>query len=110
MFDKQVVDPKTRKTYGDPWFIKFYAPWCGHCKRLEPIWNQFSEKRGHQVKIAKVDCTESDNKNLCSNYEIDGYPTLLFIKGNKYYKYRGERSIEALEKFALEGGYEDAKE
>jgi thiol-disulfide isomerase/thioredoxin len=46
-FDEIVVSPEKRHTVGGPWFIKFYAPWCGHCKRLAPMWDDFAEKRGH---------------------------------------------------------------
>ena len=39
--------------------VKFYAPWCGHCKKLAPIYvNVANTIQNGKVKIAKVDCTE----------------------------------------------------
>lgn len=85
-------------------FIKFFAPWCGHCKRLAPTWEElagkFAENAG--VKIAKVDCTEDNNKNreICTAQGVNGFPTLNIYKdGEKVDEYNGKRAIDDLEAF-----------
>lgn len=82
--------------------IKFYAPWCGHCKRLVPTWDELATKYvgNKNVKIAKVDCTLSDNKDLCSTQEVDGFPTIfIYRNGDKVTEYNGNRSLEDLVNF-----------
>jgi len=86
-------------------FVMFYAPWCGHCKRLHPIWIQLAEKYNEEqdrdfVTIGKVDCTV--DTDLCSEQEVTGYPTLkLFNNGDfaNSLRYRGKREILAFDKF-----------
>ena len=92
------------------WFVKFYAPWCGHCQRLEPTWISLADAAaasGADFKVAEVDCTvETD---LCKVFGIRGYPTLNLLDGETMYAYRSERSAEALLTFAMEG-YKNAPE
>jgi thioredoxin domain-containing protein 5 len=83
-------------------FIKFYAPWCGHCKRLVPTWQSLAEKfvSNANVKIAKVDCTLSENRDLCSEQGVNGFPTLFIYKnGEKISEYNGSRSLDDLHEF-----------
>jgi len=61
-----------------------------------------------------VDCTSDDGKILCQEYEVRGYPTLLFFPSDEeenglYYKYQGQRSLDQLEKFALTGEYKKSE-
>ena len=66
-FDKKVVDPETNLVRpGNPWFIMFHAPWCGHCKNLAPMWNEFFVKYKKEVNIAKIDCTEPEALAICT--------------------------------------------
>ena len=89
-----------------PHFVMFFAPWCGHCKRLAPAWEELAAKMNveKEVTIAKVDCTEQTA--LCSAQDVTGYPTLKFFKNGAEkedgVKYRGNRDLASLEKFIKE--------
>lgn len=83
-------------------FVKFFAPWCGYCKRLSPIWNILRQKfsNDNSVKIFKVDCNSDVNKELCNDKNIEGFPTLILYKdGTKISEYSGSRSLEDLTDF-----------
>jgi thioredoxin domain-containing protein 5 len=89
-FEQQVLGGK------EPWLIKFYAPWCGHCKRLAPTWNKLSrtlKENGSKTKVAKVDCTV--HRRVCSRFGVNGYPSLFYVNDGQVYKYKGGRSLPA---------------
>lgn len=69
----------------DMWIIDFYAPWCGHCKKLEPEWNVAASELKGKIKLGKVDATQ--NSKLASQFRIEGYPTIkIFPPGEKNVK------------------------
>jgi len=80
-------------------FVKFYAPWCGHCKNLAPVWEEVASDINDDVKVAKVDCTVNDA--LCSRFSVRGFPTLILFDNDDSYRYNGKRTARELEAFAL---------
>jgi len=84
-------------------FVKFYAPWCGHCKKLAPIWDEIAKEleEVHDLVIAKFDATANEVEGL----EIKGYPTLKFYPagGKKTpIDHDGDREKEPLIKWLSE--------
>ena len=86
-------------------FVEFYAPWCGHCKRLAPIWEELAEKveSAAHVTIAKMDATENDLPAGLP-FQVEGFPTLKFFKAgtNEVVDYSGDRSFSSLLAFLKE--------
>ncbi|KAG9489219.1 protein disulfide-isomerase A3 [Eleutherodactylus coqui] len=75
--------------------VEFFAPWCGHCKRLAPEYETAATKLKGTVALAKVDCTA--NSNTCNKYGVSGYPTLkVFRDGEESGSYDGPRNAEGI--------------
>lgn len=53
------------------------------------------------MNVGKVDCTEEDNQELCVQFNIKGYPTVVLLKDDTFYKFGGRRDYGKLVEFAL---------
>merc|ERR1719197_1957354 len=64
-------------TTGD-WLVKFYAPWCSHCKRMEPVWEDVAtnlrQGSDNYVNVAKVDCDA--HRGIGSRFDIKAFPSI----------------------------------
>jgi len=88
------------------WFVKFYAPWCGHCVSLAPTWEDLAAKVAEEnpadgIVIAKVDVTQ--NSDIAKRFQIQGFPTLKYLADRKMYKYSGGRNLDELHAFVTDG-------
>jgi len=90
-------------TAGKSVFVKFFAPWCGHCKKLKPDWDKLMEefKDSPTALVADVDCT-AEGKDLCEKHGVQGFPTLKYGDPSDLQAYEGGRSYADILKFAQE--------
>lgn len=91
------------ETAGKSVFLKFFAPWCGHCKKLKPDWDKLMDEFAGSATqlVADVDCT-AGGKPLCDENGVKGYPTLKWGDPSDLQDYQGGRSFDDLKNFATE--------
>jgi protein disulfide-isomerase len=75
----------------EPWFIKFYAPWCHHCQAMAPNWAQMAHEMQGKLNVGEVNCEEE--RKLCKDVGVKGYPTILFFRGDERIEYNGMRGL-----------------
>lgn len=96
-FDEIVFDTNKKV------LVEFYAPWCGHCKQLAPIYDKLGEhfEKDDDVVIAKIDATVNELEHT----KITSFPTIkLYTKDNQVHDYNGERTLAGLTKFVETDG------
>lgn len=90
---------------GSAWLLLFYAPWCGHCKKLAPVYEQVAEHYHRaipqQVHVGRIDATA--HPGLMTPFDIKGYPTILLLRDGKHLAdFSGSRTFDALITFVDE--------
>ena len=85
-----------------PTLVLFYAPWCGHCQKIKPEYDNLMKKYKNNKKhrVAMINC--DDHKEFSKKNGITGFPTIRYYtnpKEDKFVEYLGERSENALQNF-----------
>lgn len=76
--------------------VEFYAPWCGHCKKLEPVYASVAKRLESvpSIVIAKIDATANDVDGV----DIEGFPTIKFWRADNKEEpldYDGDRDVDS---------------
>ncbi|KAF7360638.1 Protein disulfide isomerase [Mycena venus] len=97
-----IKSPLTQHNFNDTiangfWFVQYYTPWCGHCKRFAPTWKKLVA-HSDGVHLARVDCDAS--RDLCTANKVFGYPQLdLYRDGEFVGTYRNSRTFDLIVKY-----------
>jgi thioredoxin 1 len=76
-------------------FVDFWAPWCGPCRMMAPVYDKIAQKYP-QIKFCKVDTTQSQQKAM--EYSVSGIPCIVI--------FRNGQEVERLVGFQPEAGFE----
>lgn len=89
-----VVSNSEDKPKQDTKVVLFFAPWCGHCKSVVPVWDSLAQK---YKNVVKVDCDA--NPDIAQQEKVRGFPTIRAYVNNEAVEYQGDRSAASLEAF-----------
>eukprot|EP00794_Sanderia_malayensis_P017549 gene17549-19299_t len=100
-FEASIVN----KPYGEMWLIDFYAPWCGPCNQLTPIYRKLAKRLKGDAKLAMVNCQE--HQYFCQMQGVNSYPTIRLypptsIGGSYFIRHHGWRDIDSLYNWAFQ--------
>ena len=111
----QVLTPETfdtvASTPGAFKLLEFYAPWCGHCKSLAPVYEKLAAAFEGEPKVIIANIDADKHRGLGSRFGVEGFPTLKYIPLDAApgaspeaaaLAYDGPRDLEGLVKFVNE--------
>lgn len=104
LYNSYMNHPKSEKFDNSNIVIyNFNTTWCGWSKRFQPVWDKFSEtakKELPNVKVVDVKCDDKQNDDLCKQFKVPGYPSVVAVVNGESKVYGGSRTEEDLLTFA----------
>lgn len=91
-FTRQVSSTK------DPWIIKFFSPYCPHCRHMADAWSEMAGQMKNRINIGEVNCEVE--VRFCREGGIVAFPTIKYIEGPLQIEYEGLRGVGDLVVFA----------
>ena len=100
---KEITDANFQELLaeGKPLVVDFWAPWCGPCKMIAPIFDELATEYEGRIIAGKVNV--DDNDETCAAYGIMNIPTILFFKGGELV----HRQVGAIRKPDLQKLFEE---
>lgn len=90
------------------WMVKFYAPWCPACNRMQSTWEKFEKMENElNIKVGSVDLTTYPS--LSGLFFVTSLPTIYHVKNSEYRVYEGNRDLNDLVDFVKSEKWRDIK-
>jgi thiol-disulfide isomerase/thioredoxin len=80
----------------------YYSDSCPHCKNFRPIWDKAvaeMKKQGLSIKAVEYDMSKEESHSRASKFNVEGLPTVLYVKDEKATPFNGDRNVNDLVKF-----------
>jgi protein disulfide-isomerase A1 len=87
--------------------VKFYAPWCAHCKNFAPVYSEIATRLREEqkdapagqarIRLGKLDGTEA--VSIAERFEVKGYPKIKLFRNGRPENYAGKRTADDILSF-----------
>ena len=74
---------KEKLNNGEKVIVEFWAPWCGPCRMLKPVFERVASSNKTDVQMYTMNIDEGNNKDIASQYGIRSIPAIKSFNGSE---------------------------